>query len=450
MNWSRIKNNIVFRLLRKTNLSFWIILALPIGIILGNFAPKFSVNLVYLSNLFLNMIKIIVVPLIFSTLYVGIVGHGNHMGTVGRLALKCLIYFEAVTTLALIFGLVMANIAKPGKGVNVSDMDPEGLPPTTSHKWYDYLNDAVPTSFFKAAVDDKVLQIVFCSAMFSVAAAKLPEEKRKGMNDFLFGLSEIMFKVVGLVMNFAPVGVLSAVASTIGKNGLSVLASLGKLVGYLYITLILFILLVIIPILLVAKINPIKFFKQISQPVILGFTTASSESALPIALRLLEEFGLPYNIVAFVLPVGYSFNLDGSTLYLALAAIFCAQASDINLPISKQIVLMLTLMLSSKGVAAVPRASLVVLLGALSSFNIPRAPVSLILGVDAFMDMARTCTNIIGNCAAAAVISRWEGAYPPYGRWEGRWANMNPNIKDRDSDNTSEEDLKAEVVEQKV
>ncbi|PVU85923.1 hypothetical protein BB561_006865 [Smittium simulii] len=448
--YSRMKKNIIFRLLGKTNVSFWILMALPVGILLGHFAPEFSINLKYISTVFLNMIKILVVPLLFSTLYVGIIGHGNDLGGVGRLAVKCFIYFEVVTSFALVFGLVVANIVKPGKGVDLSGLDTEDLPASTSHKWYDYLNDIVPSSFFKAAADDKVLQIVFCAVVFSIASAQLPEEQRRGMSEFLFALSQIMFKVVAIIMNFAPFGVLGAIASTVGKSGLKVLITLGKLVLTLYGTLILFVALILIPVLVIAKVRIIPFFKQISQPMILAFTTASSESALPIALRKLEDFGIPYNIVSFVLPVGYSFNLDGSTLYLSLAAMFCAQASNVEIPIGKQIMLLLTLMISSKGVAAVPRASLIVLLGTIQSYGIPKTPVSLILGVDAFMDMARTVTNVTGNCIASVVISRWEGKYPPYGKFEGRWAGMDPRNKEGNIDEVEKTDVPSTNNDDKV
>ncbi|KAJ2723581.1 hypothetical protein GGI07_002536 [Coemansia sp. Benny D115] len=238
-----------------------------------------------------------------------------------------------------------------------------------------------------------------------------------------------MFKVTGLVMNYAPIGIGCSIAATVGKNGLKVLISLGKLVGALYGTLVIFILVVLIPVMLIAKV-PIKlFFLTVWQPFLLAFTTASSESALPKAMENLEQrMGIPKKIVGFVIPTGYSFNLDGTSLYLSLAAIFCAQATNTDLSISKQVVLMLTLMLTSKGVAAIPRASFVVLSAALSNFDIPSDALSLILGVDAFMDMARTGVNVMGNCLAACVVARWEGVYPPYGRWEGRWATMDPRL----------------------
>ncbi|OLY78151.1 Proton/sodium-glutamate symport protein [Smittium mucronatum] len=406
---------------KKTSLTFWILLALPVGIGMGVLWPKFSSQLKPISDVFLSMIKCLVTPLIFSTLYIGIVGHGGELKDVGRLAIKSLVYFEVITTFALVVGLAMGNIVKPGKGANIVNVDTGGLPTRGPVTWQEYLADIVPTSFFLAASNNKVLQVVFCSIMFSIAALKLPEEQRRPMTKFLQALSDIMFRVTVIVMYYAPIGIVAITAYSVGLYGLKVIVSLGKLVLTLYGTLILFVCIILIPVLLLAKIRVIAFFRQIHQPLILAFTTASSESALPLAMKKLEEFGIPKSIVSFVLPTGYSFNLDGSTLHLSLASLFCAQAAKVTLTASQQIVLMLTLLLSSKGVAAVPRASIIVLYAAVDSFNIPKEAVALILGADVFMDMARTFTNVCGNCIAAVVIARWEKAYPPYGEFTGEW-----------------------------
>ncbi|KAJ1962705.1 hypothetical protein GGI12_002487 [Dipsacomyces acuminosporus] len=425
----------VIKWLRKTNLTMWIILGLVLGIVVGHTAPKFSVKIKPMADIFLRMISSLVTPLIFSTLVVGIAAHGDDLAAVGRLAIKALIYFEVVSTLAILLGLLMVNAVKPGKGTKITNSD---IPKTNGTiTWDGELFKIIPKSFFAAAAEGEVLQIVFCSLMFAVALCRVPSRKHRAtMMAFLSSLSETMFKVTGLVMNYAPIGIGCALASTVGKNGLKVLISLGKLVGTLYGTLVLFILVVLVPIMLITKV-PIKtFFKTIWQPFLLAFSTASSESALPQAMENLEKMGIPKKIVGFVIPTGYSFNLDGTSLYLSLAAIFCAQATDTHLSASKQAVLMLTLMLTSKGVAAIPRASFVVLSAALSSFNIPNDALALILGVDAFMDMARTGVNVMGNCLAACVIARWEGAYPPHGRFEGRWAHMDPKLQT----NNSEED----------
>ncbi|KAJ1891369.1 hypothetical protein LPJ66_006961, partial [Kickxella alabastrina] len=384
--------------LRKTNLTMWIILGLVIGIVVGHTAPAFSVKIKPLADVFLRMISALVTPLIFSTLVVGIAAHGDDLVTVGRLAIKSLIYFEIVSTLAILLGLLMVNAVKPGKGTRI---EANNDVPTTNGTitWDGELFKIVPKSFFQAAAEGEILQIVFCALMFAVGLCQVPSQPvRQAMISFLHSLSETMFKVTGLVMNYAPIGIGCSIAATVGKNGLGVLISLGKLVGTLYGTLAIFIVIVLVPVMLIAKV-PIKlFFVTVWEPFLLAFTTASSESALPKAMENLEQrMGIPKKIVGFVIPTGYSFNLDGTSLYLSLAAIFCAQATNTHLSVAKQVVLMLSLMLTSKGVAAIPRASFVVLSAALGNFDIPSDALSLILGVDAFMDMARTGVNVMGN-----------------------------------------------------
>ncbi|KAK3814038.1 MAG: dicarboxylate/amino acid:cation symporter family protein [Benniella sp.] len=404
--------NMGFRLVRKyTNLTIWIIISMIIGILVGKFAPSFGVQIEPLGTLFIRMIQCVVGPLIFSTLVVGIAGHGDDLMRVGRLALKSIVYFEVVTTFALIIGLLAVNIAKPGLGFSG-----EGLKaPEASNKtitWADELFLIVPDSYFGAMSNPKaVLAVVFCAVMFSIAIMRADPQSKKVMLDFNAALSAIMFKVVELVMNYAPIGVGCAIAATVGKYGLSSLIAAGKLVGTLYATLIIFAVLIFLPIILMCRLPLRDFGRAVAQPFIMAFATASSESALPKAMENMVAFGCPPEIVAFVIPTGYSFNLDGSTLYLALAAIFCAQVAGISKSIGEQIVIMLTLMLSSKGVAAVPRASFIVLTSTLSNAEIPLYPLALIMGVDAFMDMARTSINVLGNMTACAVISRWEGEF---------------------------------------
>ena len=358
------------------------------------------------------MIKSLIVPLLLSTLVIGIAGHGDDMKKVGRLALRSIIYFEVVTTLALVVGLVAVNLVKPGVGVTLPTEAGEVAQlaqnkPTVSS----VLVHTVPQSFFEAAAQNEVLQIVFFSILFAVALAKVQGRPKAVMLEFMDSLSHIMFKFVGLVMAYAPIGIGAAIAVTVSKSGLGVLLNLAKLVGTLYGALIVFILLVLIPVALMFRIPLRGFWKAVREPALIAFSTASSEAALPRAMQAMEAFGVPRRIVAFVMPTGYSFNLDGSTLYLAMASVFVAQAAGIDMPLGTQILMMLTLMLTSKGVAAVPRASLVILSGALAQFNLPLSGVAVILGVDALMDMARTSVNLVGNCLATAVMARWEGEF---------------------------------------
>ncbi|KAF9276788.1 hypothetical protein BGZ74_003537 [Mortierella antarctica] len=396
---------------RKTNLTMWIVVAMIVGVLLGQFAPAFSVEIKPLGELFIRMIQCIVGPLIFSTLVVGIAGHGDDLARVGRLAVKSIVYFEVVTTFALIIGLVSVNLVKPGVGFSMAGAkDPNiTVVPIT---WVTELNHIVPNSFFAVLADPKaVLALVFCAVMFSVAIMLADPQSKKVMLAFNDSLSKIMFKVVILVMNYAPIGIGAAIASTIGKYGLGSLGAVGKLVGTLYATLIVFAVLILLPVALMARLPLKDFARAVGGPFLMAFATASSESALPKAMENMVAFGCPPEIVAFVIPTGYSFNLDGSTLYLALAAMFCAQVAGVHKSVGEQIIMMLTLMLTSKGVAAVPRASFIVLIGTLGNANIPLEPLSLILGVDAFMDMARTSINVLGNMTACAVVSRWEGEF---------------------------------------
>jgi proton glutamate symport protein len=364
------------------------------------------------------MIKSLIVPLIFSTLVVGIAGHGDDMAKVGRLALRSLIYFELVTTGALIIGLGAVNIIKPGIGVSLGGATAATGTELASHPvtFGGVLEHMVPQSFFEAAYHNEVLQIVFFAILFAVALTRQKGDKKQLMLNFCAATSDLMFKFTEIVMAYAPIGIGAALAVTVGHSGIGVLLGLGKLVATLYGALIVFALFVLLPIAILSRIPLKPFLRSVRAPALIAFSTASSEAALPIAMENMEAMGVPARIVAFVMPTGYSFNLDGSTLYLAVASVFAAQAGGIHMTLGQQIVMMLTLMLTSKGVAAVPRASLVILSGALTMFGLPLQAVAVILGVDAFMDMARTSVNLIGNCLASAVMARWEGELAPAGK----------------------------------
>lgn len=406
----------MWAILRRTTLAQWIIVATILGAVVGylDHAVWTTVDvgeaLKPLSSIFLRMIKSIVVPLIFASLVVGIAGHGDDLKQVGRLALKSFIYFEVVTTAALLVGLVAVNIARPGDGVVLGTSAEEGQKfastPTTLGG---VLEHTVPASFFDAAAKNEVLQVVFFTVLFAIGLAQVRGAAKEPMLRFCESLNEVMFKFTNLVMLFAPIGIFAAMAGTIGKSGLDVLWNLGQLVLTLYAALIVFVVVALVPVALLFRIPIRAFWRWTREPWLIAFTTASSEAALPLAMENMEKFGVPRRIVAFVLPTGYSFNLDGSTLYLSVAAIFVAQAAGADLTLGQQLVIMLTLMLTSKGVAAVPRASLVILSGALATFGLPLEGVAVILGVDAFMDMARTSVNLLGNCLASAAMARWEG-----------------------------------------
>ncbi len=398
---------------KRISLTQWILISMVIGIAIGTFFPGVGAELKPISNIFLRMIKSLIVPLLFSTLVIGIAGHGDDMKKVGKLALRSIIYFEVVTTLALAVGLIAVNWIKPGVGITLEGASAEAGQQFAQRKVTlgGVLEHTVPQSFFEAAAANEVLQVVFFAILFAVALAQVKGEPKKIMLSVLESLSEVMFKFVGIVMAFAPFGIGAAIAVTISASGLGVLKNLGLLVLTLYGALAVFIVVVLIPIALSFKVPLRQFIAAVKEPALIAFSTASSEAALPQAMQAMEKFGVPRRIVAFVMPTGYSFNLDGSTLYLALASIFVAQAAGIDMPLSQQLIMMLTLMLTSKGVAAVPRASLVILSGALASFGLPLEGVAVILGVDALMDMARTSVNLVGNCLATAVMARWEGEF---------------------------------------
>ena len=404
--------------MRRISLTGWIIIATLVGLVLGwlDHDVWLDTDLASmvnpLSTIFLRMIKSIVAPLLFASLVVGIAGHGDDLKKVGRLALKSLLYFEVVTTIALAVGLAAVHLTKPGVGV--------ALPPTAAGteqftqnhvSLAGVLEHTVPASIFEAMAKNEVLQIVFFSLLFGIALAQVKGRPRETMLAFCESLSEIMFKFTGLVMKYAPIGIGAAVAVTVGKNGLGVLKNLGLLVGTLYGALIVFVLFVLLPVALLAKVPVKKFWKHVREPWLIAFSTASSEAAFPMAMQNMEKMGVPKHIVSFVLPTGYSFNLDGSTLYLAVASIFVAQAAGVDMPFGTQLVMMLTLMLTSKGVAGVPRAGLVILTATLTTFGLPLEGAAILLGIDQILDMGRTSVNVMGNCIATVVVARWEGEF---------------------------------------
>jgi proton glutamate symport protein len=404
----------MWKFLKSITLTKWILISMVIGIFIGAMYPELGKSLKPLSTVFLRMIKSIIVPIIFGTLVVGIAGHGDDMKRVGRLAFKSILYFEIVTTLALFIGLGAANLVQPGKGVVLNAAPDAGKAlAANTQSGATFLEHVVPQSFFEAASKNEVLQIVFFSIIFAVALSQVRGKPKEIVLAGCEGLAEVMFKFTGIVMKYAPIGIGAAMAVTVGHSGLGVLINLGKLVLTLYGALVVLILFVLLPIALLFKVPLKQFFRVVREPALIAFSTTSSEAALPRAMQAMESIGVPRRIVAFVMPTGYSFNLDGSTLYLAVAAMFAAQAAGVHMTFGHQLAMMLTLMLTSKGVAAVPRASLVVLSGALTAFGLPLEAVAVILGVDELMDMARTTVNLVGNCLATVVMARWEGEFVP-------------------------------------
>ncbi|KAJ0403463.1 hypothetical protein P43SY_001571 [Pythium insidiosum] len=397
-----------------TSLTFWIVVGTIAGIILGEVAPKFAKDAAPMKEIFLRPIQFIVFPLVFSSLVVGIADQKD-MKKLGRLSLKSFIYFEVVTTVALVVGLLAVNLAKPGS-VGIKKKG-EYKPSTTAspftfEAWIKHLTPKTWGEMMGGTGSSELLQVLIASILVGVSTARLQNEEHKRLIvDFARAVMEMMFKFVDIVIWTAPIGVLFAVANAIGTNGMSALGSLGALVLTVYATLIIFIVCVFGPILFWFKINPIEFLTAMREPLIIAYTTATSEAALPKVFESLEKFGVAPHVSAFVVPFGYSFNLDGSTLYLSLAAVFCAQAAGVHKSIGEQIVMVLMLMISSKGVAGVRSASIIVLASTLDQFNIPAWPVALILGADWFMDMGRTFTNVLGNCIASVVMAKVEGEF---------------------------------------
>jgi proton glutamate symport protein len=375
------------------------------GVAVGAFAPSFAPHLEPLSQIFLRLIRAIIALLLFATLVYGIAGSGD-IKQMGRIGLKAIIYVEVVTTLALFLGLAAVNLVRPGEGVPIAPRPAAANLPAAQNGFK--LENIVPTSIFDAMARNDALQIVIFAFLFGTACSAIGA-KAEPVVTFCGSLAEVMFRFTKYVMYMAPLGVGAAIAITIGSKGLKVLFGLGQLIATMYVSAVLCILLVLLPGLLLFRIPIGKFFRAVREPFMIGFSTASSEAALPLALERMEEFGVPPHIVGFVIPTGYSFNLVGSALYLSLASIFVAQAAGIHLTTGEQLAMMLTLMLTSKGVAGVPRAALIILAGTVSTFNLPKEGIAVLLGVDAILDMARTSLNVVGNCLASAVVARWEG-----------------------------------------
>ena len=406
--WLVIVSLIGYAVLRKS-LTAWILISMVIGAEFGYDWPQVAINLQVISRIFLRLIKTIIAPLLFATIVVGIAGHSN-LRQVGRMGWKSLVYFEIVSTLALFIGLFAINLSRAGIGVNQPEaVAAENIQNLEAQSGADIILHIFPENIAKSIYEGQVLQIVIFSILFGIAVAMIKDKYKSPMIRFTEALAETMFKFTQLVMYFAPFAVFAAIAYSIGHMGLDILFNLFKLLATLYISLIVFLLVILLPVAWLFKIPVRKFIMAISEPVSIAFATTSSESALPVAMERMEEFGVPRKIVAFVMPTGYSFNLDGTTLYLSLATIFVAQVSGIHLSFDRQLLIVFTLMLTSKGVAGVPRASLVILLATVANFGLPSWPVYIILGIDELMDMARTSVNVIGNCLATAVIARWEG-----------------------------------------
>jgi Na+/H+-dicarboxylate symporter len=392
---------------RKLSLTSWIFAALIVGVLLGVFFPGFAKQLTPVSNIFLRLIKSIVGPLLFGTIVYGIASAGE-LKAVGRIALKSLVYFEIATTLALAIGLLVVNVGQPGAGLRLTaeTAAPALAKPVALSQIVEH---AAPNNIFEALAQNDVLPMVVFFFLFGAACAAIGS-KAGPVVEFAGAVAEVMFRYTRYVMYAAPFGVAAAIAVTIGSKGLGVLFGLGKLVATLYVALALFVGLVLLPTLVIARVPLARFWHAVRQPLLIAFSTASSEAALPLALENMERFGVPKHIVGFVLPTGYSFNLTGTALYLSLASVFIAQAAGMRMPLAAQITMMLTLMLTSKGAAGVPRSALVLLAGTLSSFQLPQEGITLLLGVDALMDMGRTSANVLGNCVAAAAVGRWEHA----------------------------------------
>jgi len=398
------------RLSPTTQIMIGLVLGLLVGYVVSITDPSWANIIRPFSQIFIRMIRMIIAPLLFGTLVAGIAGAG-HFKDVGRMGFRAIVYFEIVTTLALLIGLFVVNVMKPGVGLVLPA--PTGAPPVsaTAQTWDQIFLHMVPTSIIEAMATGDVLQIVVFSMVFAIGLGMVNDKAKKPMLEWCESLTEAMFKVTNIVMLYAPFGVGAAMAYTIGQSGLGVLWNLGYLVITLYVALIVFFLLVLVPVMLMFRIPIAGFFKAIKEPALIAFSTTSSEAALPRAMECVEAFGVPRRIGSFSLPLGYSFNLDGSTLYLSLAAVFVAQAAGVELTVGQQVTMLLTLMLTSKGVAGVPRAALVILAATLASYNLPLEGITLILGVDAIMDMGRTMTNVIGNCLASVVVAKWEGEY---------------------------------------
>jgi proton glutamate symport protein len=406
---------IATRAFRRRSLTAWILVGLLAGAEVGHDWPAVAVNLQFLGTIFLRLIRTIIAPLLFSTLVVGIAGHAD-LKRVGRLGIKSLVYFEVVSTIALLIGFAAINLSQAGSGVHLPAAAPAGQLGAAPHSATQLITDIFPENIAKSIAENQVLQVVVFSILFGMALALVPEPKRRPMLAFTESLAETMFKFTNIVMFAAPIGVFGAVAYSIGHLGFGVLLPLAKLLATMYVTLIVFIGGVLLPIALLAGVPLRDFIRAVTEPVTIAFATASSEAALPRAMEQMEALGVPRDTVAFVLPTGYSFNLDGSSIYQSLALIFVAQAAGMHLSVGQQVMMLLTLLISSKGTAGVARASIVIVFAVAASFHLPSEPLFLLFAIDQLMDMGRTAVNVLGNCLASVVMARWEGEFKALGR----------------------------------
>jgi proton glutamate symport protein len=395
----------------KRTLTAWTFFAILAGAELGADAPAVAVHLHIFAEIFLRLVKVIVAPLILGTLTTGIAGHGQ-LKSLGRIAVKTLIYFEVVTTLALVIGAVAINLTRAGEGVVVptETLGQQGAPALAHVGLEQFLVNVFPENLVDAMGHNQILQVAVFSILFGTALALMPREKSEPVLKLLQSLTAAMFQFTRLIMYLAPLAAGAALSFTVGSMGINTLLPLAKLVGTFYGAVAALGLLVFLPVLLLSRVSVRGFLTAVSEPAAIGFATSTSESALPLAMERMEEFGVPRWVVSFVVPLGYSFNMDGGSLYLSIAALFAAQAAGMHLSFGEQAGMLLTLMLTSKGIAGVPRATMVILMGTAASFHLPMAPILMILGVDALIDMGRTAVNVTGNCLAAAVVGKWERA----------------------------------------
>ncbi len=409
VRWLAILLLCVFALVRRS-LTPWIFVAMIAGAEIGVDAPHFAIQLRVFSDIFLRLIKTIVAPLILATLITGIAGHGD-MKSVGRMAWKSLVYFEVITTLALVIGLVSIHLTQAGVGLSIPVSTLGALPAAPAQHWQDFILHVFPENLVKSIYEGQLLQVSVFAILFGISLAALPEAKRAPVLRLTESLSEVMFKFTNIVMYFAPVAVAAALAYTVGQMGAGVLINLGKLVLTYYGALIALAIFVLLPVMLLFRLPVLSFLKVVAEPASIAFATSTSEAALPRAMEAMEAYGVPRKVVAFVIPAGYSFNMDGAAVYLTLASMFVVQAAGLHLSIGEQVGMVLMLMLTSKGVSGVPRATLMVLMAAAASLRLPPEPIFVILGIDAVMDMGRTTANVVGNCLASAVVARWEGVF---------------------------------------
>jgi proton glutamate symport protein len=391
--------------MKRPSLATWIFIGMAVGVAVGVAAPGFAQHLDPISHIFLSLIRAIIAPLIFASLVYGIAGSGD-LKQMGRIGLKAIVYFEIVTTLALFLGLAVVNLSRPGEGVSLTRSAAEAALPAAQSTFK--VENMVPTSIFDALARNDALQIVVFAFLFGAACAAIGA-KADPVVKFCGSLAEVMYQFTWYVMYLAPFGVGAAIAVTIGSKGIGVMFGLGKLILAMYGSAVLCILVVLLPSIWIFRIPLGRFCRAVREPFVIGFSTASGAAALPLALENMEQFGVPKHIVSFVIPIAYNFNLVGAAVYLSVAAIFVAQAGGQHLTIGTQLAIMLALMLTSKGLAGIPRAALVILAGTLATFHLPMEGVAVLLGVDAVLDMARSGLNVLGNCLASAVVARWEG-----------------------------------------